>query len=996
MFHKKVPVVSAIEALESRIAPAVVFLTGTDAVRNGVSVAVPDFIATNDLDAAFLLRAGDSLVVDVNHDGIFKASDDLLLAKVSKGRALLLFEDLDGVSGFSNREVVGAMVSNGFVGEINGDVLGSVVAGLTARGAVDWDTIPSTIAGLTVTGSVYGQILADGAIKNVTIKSAGNDDRPSVLAIRSGADGGEFYFGTTPWEYISSATSKSPSDLSNISLARGVLELVSGWGQDGGDISNVTIGRQLTPLIIRAGDSMEFSGGNGGSIRDVTIHGASNFLDILIQAGQGTMRKTHAGAGGSIDSVSILAEGANLAGVAIMAGSGGDSEYLDVGVDTHARGGNGGSVRGVTVLAGSIDGLGIYSGRGGNGGYFHQDAVIETREKVVRSRDAYGEITEEVVEYDVVIKREINRGGAGGDGGDIEDIQVHARAFLGLESGQGGYSQLRNAGDGGSIHNVEAVGLAGGNIIGGLGGSGVTGGHGGSISGFSASDLAALTEVDIRSGYSGGGLKKAGSAGDIARISLSSDEAIGRIIIEAGNGASAEDYSSDSTAKGGEGGSVSAINIDVVSSSTILVTGGAGGSGGYRATSVGNPDYGLVVQKGGAGGNGGSVDHVVIHAQQLLGNEDLHITSGPGGNGRVAKPGGSGGNISNIELVNYPNGEIRAGAGGTSTAGRSGDGGDLSNLTFSGGLPETSFEVSAGDGGFGGDEGGSGGNGGSISKVRGMEIEAGGVSLSAGRGGNGTEFMVEPQYVDVEIPNRIPDGNGGWQFEYVTKSIKVANRIARAGAGGDGGGVSNVIWDIVAGGNAAMNINSGAGGDGTSVSADFERVVKVPDGFGGYTEEYIPYTKVFAKKPAGAGGDIRNVRMNAAENTQSRLSIEAGYGGVGTYAAPGRGGAIARINIDSFGISTGLSLYAGTGGDSSGTNLLGNGRSGGSIKNVEVNATKLEAEIVGGNGGSGPNRQGAGGNLANISLITLVDITASLTPGNGSPNGVLKNVFPTP
>lgn len=992
MLHKKVPVHSALEALESRIAPAVVFLAGTDALRNGVSVSVPDSATHYGVDAAFLLKTGDSLVVDVNHDGIFQASDDLLVAKVSKGRALMFFDDRDGIPGFSIAEIGGAMVSNGFVGEINADLHGSVVAGLTARGDVGWDTTPSTIAGLTVTGTVHGKILADGAIKNVTIKSAGNDNLLSVQAILSGsAAAGLFNFGATSEEYISSATAKSPSDIFNISLARGVETMISGFGINGGDISKVTIGHQVTSLTLRAGDSSLMSGGHGGSIRDIEIHGSNHAINFTIQAGWGSMRKTHAGEGGSIDTVSILAGGEHLGTVEIASGNGGDYSYSDGDNITYANGGKGGDLRGFTLVADSVGTTTILSGHGGQAGFFQQAAVTETREKVIRHRDIFGDIIEETVNVEVVIRPEILRNGHGGDGGTIEDIQIHAQTALEMRAGQGGQSQLRGGGDAGSILDVETRGLLSAYIYGGIAGSGFIGGNGGNIADFSASDIGANADVLLVAGDSGEGSKKVGRAGDISRISVSSHEALAQLQISAGNGYPMVDTNTDSIVRGSDGGSISEINVDVKSASGIQIDAGVGGSGGFRAIEVGNPEVGRVVQQGGAGGNGGDVADVRIHAQQIV--ENLVIASGSGGDGRAGKAAGSGGSISNIELGNYSNGEILSGSGGFSTAGRSGDGGDISNLTFTGGFAGTYFGITAGEGGEGGEEGATGGHGGSIAHVTGREITSGTLSIVAGKGGNGTEFTVEPQFVDVERSRLVPDGFGGWTVEFVTKSIKVANRIARAGAGGDGGSVSNITWDVVSGGDTGLIIYSGAGGDGTSASAEFERLVKIPDPLGGYYEDYQTYSKLFVRKDAGAGGDIRDVKMSAPENTVISLTAEAGKGGNGiNYAAPARGGAITGIGIDSLGLISWLSLNAGDGGDASDATPRAVGRPGGSIKNVYVNADDIRGNsmIVGGDGGYGPKRAGAGGDLVNISLPAYTVFDFELVPGNGDPAGELE------
>src|SRR3954471_23231412 len=113
-----------IEPLESRIAPAVFFLSGTaNTVSNsaGTDVNVAADAAAYGAGVAVKLMSGDSLVLDANGNHVLDAGE-ITYAKVTGGQATLFATELNSNAGFSADEITGLAVSNGFKAMITGDV----------------------------------------------------------------------------------------------------------------------------------------------------------------------------------------------------------------------------------------------------------------------------------------------------------------------------------------------------------------------------------------------------------------------------------------------------------------------------------------------------------------------------------------------------------------------------------------------------------------------------------------------------------------------------------------------------------------------------------------------------------------------------------------------------------------------------------------------------------------------------------------------------------
>src|SRR5262245_35614747 len=189
-----------VEELESRLAPAVFFLSGTaltveDAAGNNAQNSANENAAhlSTGATAAILMSTGDSLVFDSNNNNV-RDPQERVLVKVTAGRAMVFFSDGFGPTGlaFDENEISGLAVSGGFSATINTDVNGSITTTLDAAGAFTGTTLQNTsIAGLTIAGRVLGDIVAGKNISNVRIGSGLFTPTPeqSVAEMRTGSAG---------------------------------------------------------------------------------------------------------------------------------------------------------------------------------------------------------------------------------------------------------------------------------------------------------------------------------------------------------------------------------------------------------------------------------------------------------------------------------------------------------------------------------------------------------------------------------------------------------------------------------------------------------------------------------------------------------------------------------------------------------------------------------------------------------------------------------------
>jgi hypothetical protein len=251
-------------------------------------------------------------------------------------------------------------------------------------------------------------------------------------------------------------------------------------------------------------------------------------------------------------------------------------------------------------------------------------------------------------------------GGKGGDASvNISSLRVYGADFVGGNGGNGGSGSAGVAGANAVDDSNGAAGYPAGD-------NGAIGGDGGSVSANADSIVADDTTVIGGNGGNGGNGAAGGKGGNGAAVG--------------GAGGAGANGGVGST--GGNGASVD-INVNSITSSTFVVTGGNGGNGANGANSGKGGDGGNTSSygtgkggdggTGGAGGNGGKGGDVTINALSV--NVDtLSITTG--NNGGAGTNGGAGGNgLSGGAGGNY-------GVGGT-TAGLKGSGGIAGSIYFS-------------------------------------------------------------------------------------------------------------------------------------------------------------------------------------------------------------------------------------------------------------------------------------------------------------------------
>ncbi|MDB6154320.1 MAG: repeat-containing protein, partial [Chthoniobacteraceae bacterium] len=428
---------------------------------------------------------------------------------------------------------------------------------------------------------------------------------------------------------------------------------------------------------------------------------------VRLVAGNGGNGYTGGGAGGDVKGVTISAinQGSSNVGSLLFAGDGGDS--------VKGAGGAGGNLNSLSVLGGQS----FVGGNGGRGVIGGQGGSI-TGNKIAGLPDTTNAQT-------VSLAVQGGKGGAGlktgGAGGGIINFTPDIQAVTGGESntvlfyrgGAGGNALSGVGGAGGSIINSSPVSTEN-NLVsdiqleGGRGGNGLTGGKGGSISNFlnSPGQGSLPYGVSVLAGYGGiGTARNGGSGGDITGVNItgrgvgfvwtmdftnpekieafpgirSGAITFGRYI--AGEGAVS--YG----ATGGTGGNISSVT-GVATSASFAVAAGKGGDG---------------LREGAAGGN---VTAASINAAATLGK--VLVIGGDGGDvygslstandplafGGLNGAGGNGGNISGVSQNASQSTivDIIAGGGGstinhgtsldlTTKAGR---GGSISNVDVAG------------------------------------------------------------------------------------------------------------------------------------------------------------------------------------------------------------------------------------------------------------------------------------------------------------------------
>ncbi len=457
------------------------------------------------------------------------------------------------------------------------------------------------------------------------------------------------------------------------------------------------------------------------------------------------------------------------------------------------------------------------------------------------------------------------------------------------------------------------------------------------------------------------------------------------------------------------GGSISSVTVGSVDK-IVTGPGGAGAAGGAISSITIDSDtngFEIHAGDGGAGkngGNGGAVTGILVFgAVESPVNTDglIKIFGGDGAAGTSGR-GGAGGAVSKI-YVGY-NGsltspvqsftqllndkvEIGGGAGGTGTQG--GVGGALSNINVSVSTPNkaASDEISifAGAGGVGTAADGAGGS----------------IKTALLQNWNDKVSLNEKDDIRVAAGNA-GDGAGasganGGSVDDVTVladhlTVTGGNGSAGPKKAGHGGAVSNITASnsdldrsesitVTAGSGGAIT-GTGAAGNGGAVAGikglftDLEGASLITGGAGGVS----PGGK------GGNGGSISSIQLFEPDDnpTVATIAVLAGSGGAGS-AGGGFGGAIAKVSF--LGFATSPTIAAGNGGAST---LKGAGGRGGEVSEVAISSPSATTpiSITAGDGGSGGGASGAGGLGGAIKLSNvLADPDITFEAGDGGNAG---------
>ena len=923
------PPASFLEALEPRIAPAIInagpalddgvstggvgyislgtpFQQAGEALVSGPAIFDPP-VAPDRAEHFFIdLRAGDTL--RIYNDSTAFAD----FAKVTAGRVFAFFYDSDGDKAPQANELTGLVLSAGAKVSVSGDVGGSILATLDAKtGVFSTDSLVSkkqNIAALTVSGNVGQFDPVTGALSFGNIVSGGNIDGLSVgrvNIVQSGAP--------APLSY----------NLGGVAgVGDGVIGVFDpGVKQAGGNLSGIKV-NSVDVIVAGAGGQ----GGAGGKITNLQVLADGN--GIVIGGGAGGAAgpsSTLGGAGGSVSQVVIggVADSTANALIQVYGGAGGAS--------TSGQGGLGGSLGKVYV------------------GYEYNNA-------------RQIEISEYALLNNVLL--------LGGDGGQ------------GVRAGAGGGLNLVNVvaapgEDAGVDAEIRLWAGQGGALV----ASGSAAGAGGSISNFKIQNLdpdaAGISDVSVSAGDASAassvsaGLKPRGAAGgSITNPVAKAGETwlVGQSFdFEAGNGSS-------TAGAGGAGGSITNLYFSPFTNQfleTLALRAGEGGDSGS-----------------GSGGAGGRISGVYVPISDL---SAFRMAAGDGGVGGGAN-GGAGGSVANVQIFDQQDSavlpvDVEAGAGGAGLQ-AGGAGGAVSGFAYFGQL--ASLRVAGGAGGSGTDSAvarASGGNGGALSGIAlsvgedsalafaVLTAGNGGDAVGSGAGGKGGDIINGNLQTHGEV--RVSAGQGGKAGEkgrvgvggslgsskaadglFARSSLEsVAFLAGQAGvplsatipgSGAAGGGISNAVAS------AAKNITF-AGGDGSV---------------------------------GGVGGSISRAGFYGAGGFQSsfagNLAIVAGLGGdpLAATARGGTGGSISSaVGTSSSTVGATVIFEAGRGGGV-GSASGSTGGLGGSVNGVSITAGAAPFSVLAGHGGDGQKSGGKGGSVQNIASTPAMVVRA-VAAGDG-------------
>ncbi len=832
------------EPLESRIAPAQFFLSGTSlTVEDAAGADVNDAALASDAtaDLAVVLKKGDTLVLDTNGNHLLDASETVF-AKLSGGSAAFFITDLDADTKVGADEITGIAAGSGFNATIDGDVNGDIATTLAADATFAPETILSaSIAGAKISGRVTGSILAGGSISNVTIGPSTASAQPSVTDIRTGTQAANqtiSYNGGTE-TFATAFTQPGP-------------------GAAGGSISKITLAGGATN--IRTGDGADNPngpGGKGGSISAVTmLDSAGEFIIVPGDGGDSTKVGSKGGDGGSASAIKITSS---------QTAADGTQSYIGAGLGGQGdTGGRGGSASNGTVHFTAATGVSLYIyGRDGGAG-----GVAGGK---VGSGGAGGSVSKFTLTADSTLgfagfyggdggSAAAGSNGKGGAGGSVSKIGYEALGGIyapDFEGGNGGSGQGKGAGGNGG--NVSALTIDQGNtdkgqeIFGGAGGAATNGkgGAGGAISSVTQTAGTLGLYLHVRGGVGGMSVGGAGgSGGSLSKWTLTAGNIGGNFEAFAGAGGGS------TGGKGGAGGALKSVTATLanVAGGSAIFTSGRGGSGGAPGGDAGGVASKVTVTLGG-------------HVGSFLG-----IYSGAGGSAIAGDGrGGKAGGLSTVTVMKSAGSPdsitISSGNGGDGSGkGTAGSGGAASRITFHGAVPTHALYIGSGSGGDSPGDGARGGNGGKLSTVT-LDV---------------------PAAAAFSETATLYGGNGG-------------AAIGAEGKGGDGGSLNAIKLDALM---SLVRINNGpnhgdphagdggtglksAGGDGGSVSGVTGRVgLLLVNGQRGGS----------AETTGGDGGGLKS--LNLSEVSQFVQLIAGGVGGdSGADGTPGRGGNVAAVNV---------------------------------------------------------------------------------------------------
>ncbi len=721
------------------------------------------------------------------------------------------------------------------------------------------------------------------------------------------------------------------------------------------------------------------AGGNGGNVKVTNALGAS--VITTLDNRNGITAEASGGRGGN-GGTEVGAIGGGKGGNGGTGGNGGVAEATNAGdISTQGAFSKGMLVRAAGGVAGDgAGGYGILSGQGGNGGQptIGGSATGSNSGHITTTGNyASGMVVQSV-------------GGGGGDGGN--SFGVWGGGGAGTNGNDGATATGTNTGDiktsgvgaiGMLVESIGGGGGDGGGAVGvvSVGGTAGGGGKGGTVNANVGGTIS--TGVNQRADGAHGVLAQSiGGGGGNGGFALSAGA---NIAVAVGGG-------------GGTGGNGGAVNVNQAGNGAVVSTngnsaigilaqsvGGGGGNGGgsFAAGTIASVAIG---GSGAAGGDGDVVTYDIANAKVT--------TNGTDSTGILAQSVGGGGGNGGFALSGA--GVVAVGVGGKGGAGGAGKKVDVT----SGGSVETFQDRSAGI--IAQSLGGGGGNGGFV--VAGSFGATVGVGGSGTKGGDGGEvFFRSPKGGTQSITTHGTDsaglivqsvGGGGGNGGFVGTFATVANLGIGGGAGAAGAGVavnttyngSVETWGERSAGIIVQSIGGGGGNGGGVIGVGLGLTVGIggngKGGGGAGAVEYHSASTTITTHEADSAGLIVQSIGGGGGNGGFSFNLSAGASvGVGGQAGAAGGSNTVSVTIDDGTIhtmkdrSTGILAQSvgGGGGTGGGTvagsfglnvSIAGKGAGGGDGNTVDVTngadvttdgvqSHGIQAQSIGGGGGSG-------------------------------------------